>query len=247
MQRWANHPAPTARPAWRRVAGFLLDPRGRITIMARHKAAAPQYPKTVLIGSEPLIAAWSARAGDGSDVITVALTDLSLAMETITATKPDVVVIEQAVAASASGSAIMGRLHGERYQRGTEVRLLPPDRAADLISSGPGELHPQAWLTVLAQALPPRPERRAARLQILSEEQAFIDGQPVTLIDLSATGAQVFSPTVLKPRQRVRLVLSPERGSAKAVAIVAWSKLESGAPLGYRAGIAFTDPIPEPV
>ncbi|HET9360151.1 MAG TPA: hypothetical protein VFO58_10385 [Vicinamibacterales bacterium] len=209
--------------------------------------ARGQYPTTVLIGSEPLIAAWSARTGSGSDVITVALTDLSLAMETITTTKPDVVVIEQAVAASASGAAIMGRLHGERYQRGTEVRLLPPDRAADLMSSGPGELHPQAWLTVLAQALPARPERRAARLQILSEEQALIDGQPVTLIDLSAVGAQVLSPIVLKPRQRVRVVLSAERGSTKAVAIVAWSKLENSTTPGYRAGIAFTEPIPEPV
>jgi hypothetical protein len=55
------------------------------------------------------------------------------------------------------------------------------------------------------------------------------------------------SPIVLKPRQRVRVVLSPERGSTKAVAIVAWSKLENSATPGYRAGIAFTEPIPEPV
>jgi hypothetical protein len=214
--------------------------------MKSRPAASGQYPTTVLIGSQPLIDAWTARTGDGGDVITVALTDLSLAMETISTAKPDVVVIEQAIAASVPGSAVMGRLHGDRYQRGTEVRLLPPDRAADLMSSGPGELHPQAWLTVLAQALPPRPERRAERTQILPEEQVLIDGQPVTLIDLSAVGAQVLSPVVLKPRQRVRVVLSPERGSAKAVAIVAWSTLENSAMPGYRAGIAFTKPILQP-
>jgi hypothetical protein len=214
--------------------------------MKSRQAASGQFPTTVLIGSEPLIAAWSGHTGSGSDVITVGLTDLTLAMDTITTTKPDVVVIEQAVAASPPGSAIMGRLHGERYERGTEVRLLPPDRAADLISSGPGELHPHAWLTFLAQALPPRPKRRAERLQIPADEQAFIDGQPVMLIDLSAVGAQVLSPVVLKPRQRVRVILAPERGSAKAVAIVAWSKLENSATPGYRAGIAFTKPIPDP-
>lgn len=212
----------------------------------KSRQAASHYPTTLLIGSEPLIAAWSKLTGGGSNVITVAMTDSSLAMETITTAKPDVVVIEQAIAASQPGSAIMGRLHGERDQRGTEIRLLPPDRAADLMSTGPGELHPYAWLTVLAQALPPRPERRGERLQILPEEQALIDGQPVTLVDLSASGAQVLSPTVLKPRQRVRVVLSPERGSAKAVAVVAWSKLENSAMPGYRAGIAFTKPIPQP-
>ena len=155
-------------------------------------------------------------------------------------------MIEQAVAADGAGSTLMDRLHNERYLRGTEVRLLPPDRAADLMSSGPGDLDPQVWLSELAQALPPRPERRAARIRALADEQAFIDGQPVTLIDLSAVGAQVRSHTVLKPRQRIRVVLPPARGSVKAVAVVAWSTFEIGPTPTYRAGVAFTRAIPDP-
>jgi hypothetical protein len=199
----------------------------------------------VFIGSEPLVAAWNARAGKTSDVISIGLTDVSFAIELIGEAQPDVVVIEQAVAASGPGSMLMDRLHNERYLRGTEVRLLPPERAADVMSSGPGELHPQAWLTVLAQALPPRPERRAPRVPALADEQALVDGQPVTLIDVSAVGAQLRSMSVLKPKQRIRLVLPPERGSVKAVAVVAWSRFEIGPTPTYRAGVAFTRAIPE--
>jgi hypothetical protein len=155
-------------------------------------------------------------------------------------------VIEQAVAANGAGSTLMDRLHNERYLRGTEVRLLTPDRAADLMSSGPGDVDPQRWLRDLAHPLPPRPERRAPRVRAQADEQVLVDGQPVTLIDLSAVGAQVRSNTVLKPRQRIRVVLPPERGSVKAVGVVAWSTFEIGPTPTYRAGVAFTRAIPDP-
>jgi hypothetical protein len=205
-----------------------------------------QYPRTVFIGSEALLAAWNASGGQTSQVISIPPTDLGFAMELIGEAQPEVVVIEQAVAAHGEGSALMDRLHGERYLRGTEVRLLPADRAAALMSSGPGELDPHEWLSGLAHALPPRPERRAARVRAQADEKVLIDGQPVTLIDLSAVGAQVRSPAVLKPRQRIRVVLPPERGSVRAVAVVAWSTFEIGPTPTYRAGVAFSRAIPDP-
>ena len=204
------------------------------------------HPRTVFIGSEPLLAAWNACGGQESQVIAVPLTDLTFAIDLISEAEPEVVVIEQAVAASGAGSTLMDRLHSERYLRGIQVRLLPPDRAADLMSSGPGDAHPQVWLNDLAHALPPRPERRAQRIRAATDEQALVDGQPVALIDLSAVGAQLRSHTVLKPRQRIRVVLAPERGSVKAVAVVAWSTFEIGPTPTYRAGVAFTRAIPDP-
>ena len=173
------------------------------------------HPCTLFIGSEPLLAAWNARAHAVDTVIPVAHTDLSHALEMIGTRRPDVVVIEQAVAASGSGSALMARLHNERYERGIEIRLLPAERAADLMSSEPGDVHPQVWLSVLAEPLPARPQRRAARERVREDEQALVDGTPVTLLDLSASGAQVRSSIVLRPQQRVRVVLPPERGSVK--------------------------------
>ena len=202
------------------------------------------HPCTLFIGSEPLLAAWNARAKSVESVIPVAHTDLSQALEMIGSRRPDVVVIEQAVAASGSGSALMARLHNERYERGIEIRLLPAERAADLMSSEPGDVHPQIWLSVLAEPLPARPQRRARRVRARDDEQAIIDGAPVTLLDVSSNGLQVRSTLVLRPQQRVRVVLPPERGSVKTAAVVAWSTFEIGPTPHYRAGIAFTSAIP---
>ena len=138
----------------------------------------------------------------------------------------------------------MARLHTERYTRGIEVRLLPPERAADLMSSEPGDVHPQVWLTVLANPLPSRPQRRAPRIRTGENEEAFVDGTPVALLDVSASGAQVRSSMVLRPQQRVKIVLSEERGSVKTSGVVAWSTFEMAPTPRYRAGIAFTDAIP---
>lgn len=209
-------------------------------------SSSSQHPRTVFIGSEPLLAAWNSCGGQDSEVIAVPLTDLAFAIDLINEAEPEVVVIEQAVAATGAGSTLMDRLHSERYLRGTQVRLLPPDRAADMIASGPGGVPPQDWLSELAHALPPRPERRAQRVRAGQDEQVLVDGHPVALIDLSAVGAQVRSHTVLKPRQRIRVVLAPERGSVKAVAVVAWSTFEIGPTPTYRAGVAFTRAIPDP-
>jgi hypothetical protein len=97
---------------------------------------------------------------------------------------------------------------------------------------------------VLAEPLPARPQRRAARVRAREDEQAFIDGTAVILLDVSSNGVQVKSPIVLRPQQRVRLVLPPERGSVKTPAVVAWSTFEIGPTPQYRAGIAFAREIP---
>jgi hypothetical protein len=198
----------------------------------------------LFIGSEPLLQAWSTHAKSVDTVIPVAHTDLTQALEVIGTRRPEVVVIEQAIAASGSGLALMARLHDERYERGIEVRLLPAERAADLMSSEPGDVHPQVWLSVLAEPLPARPQRRAERIRAGDDEQALIDGAPVMLLDVSAGGAQVRSTVVLRPQQRVRVVLPPERGAVKTAAVVAWSSFEIGPTPQYRAGLAFTRAIP---
>ena len=202
------------------------------------------HPCTLLIGSEPLVAAWNARAGKSTQVIPLVHTDVSHALETIGSKRPEVVVIEQAVATTGPGSTLMARLHTERFLRGIDVRLLAPDRASDLMSSEPGDVHPQVWLTVLAEPLPARPMRRAERIKTGENEGALVDGTPVRLLDLSASGAQVYSTMVLRPQQRVKLVLSPERGSIKTTGVVAWSTFEMAPTPRYRAGIAFAAAIP---
>jgi hypothetical protein len=71
----------------------------------------------------------------------------------------------------------------------------------------------------------------------------LIDGNPAALVELSTCGAQVLSPTILKPNQRVRMVLSDEGSTIRLTASIAWAAFEipAGGPQ-YRAGVDFIGP-----
>ena len=72
-----------------------------------------------------------------------------------------------------------------------------------------------------------------------------MDGATVALVDLSVFGAQVVSPAVLKPNQRLRFSLTDQWGAVRCNAVVAWATFElprAGGPgPHYRAGFAFLD------
>ncbi len=70
-----------------------------------------------------------------------------------------------------------------------------------------------------------------------------MDGNVAILGDLSTIGAQVVSPTILKPNQRVRMALNDDLGNVRFNAAVAWASFEIPPSSGprYRAGLAFVD------
>jgi hypothetical protein len=74
---------------------------------------------------------------------------------------------------------------------------------------------------------------------------AIVDGATVSVVDLSVFGAQVLSPAVLKPNQRLRFSLTDQWGAVRCNAVVAWATFElprAGRPgPHYRAGLAFLD------
>jgi hypothetical protein len=72
--------------------------------------------------------------------------------------------------------------------------------------------------------------------------EVTIDGNPAALINVSVAGAQVVSPTILKPNQRVRMSLPDVEGPIRVMAGVAWAAFEmpKTGPV-YRAGIEFYD------
>lgn len=81
--------------------------------------------------------------------------------------------------------------------------------------------------------------RRAPRVRLASAIDVLVDAEPVILIDVSIVGAQVMSPTVLKPNQLVRLSL-PGVEHCRLSGKVAWSWFEI--PMDgprYRAGVEF--------
>ena len=91
--------------------------------------------------------------------------------------------------------------------------------------------------------------RRAPRYQIARKLEVLVDGNPATLLDLSTCGAQVISPTILRPNQRVRMALTDQGGVLRFNATIAWAAFEIPPQIGpqYRAGIDFVDAEPSAI
>jgi CHASE2 domain-containing sensor protein len=160
------------------------------------------------------------------------------ALETITREKPAVVALEQLFASTSRGTALVSRIKADPTLGGCEIRIIS-NGGADAPAPEPSA----------APAAPPdapldqRGTRRAPRFKIVDGVEVSVDGNPATLIDLSIVGAQVLSPTILRPNQRLRLTLPDAAGAIRVSAQVAWASFEM--PKGgvrYRAGLEFLRP-----
>jgi hypothetical protein len=70
-----------------------------------------------------------------------------------------------------------------------------------------------------------------------------VNGENGLLIDLSISGAQVQSPTRLRPMKIGRLILPDPAGDLKLRGTVAWAiAVPTEGTLQYRAGIEFVNP-----
>jgi hypothetical protein len=92
-------------------------------------------------------------------------------------------------------------------------------------------------------SLDQRGTRRAERFRLVDGIAMLIDGNATTVIDLSIAGAQVVSPAILKPNQRVRIGLNDDHGALRFNATIVWALFEIPANKEprYRAGLEFAD------
>jgi hypothetical protein len=102
--------------------------------------------------------------------------------------------------------------------------------------------------SIVEPIVPPQPTandqyaitRRAQRFRMLDGTEAQVDGSLARIVDLSSIGAQIVSPTPLKPDQLVRVVLIDERGAVRFHGAVAWASYEIPKGISqYRAGLEF--------
>jgi hypothetical protein len=87
------------------------------------------------------------------------------------------------------------------------------------------------------------PVNRQARRIKIQDSDVLVDGVASVLVDISTLGAQVLSPTTLRPNRVVRLMLRTGSGTCTAEGRIVWAQLESSnADVGaqYRAGMQFT-------
>ena len=196
-------------------------------------------PDTVLVAAPEYLPALQEQ-GDFGDALAFSDADALKALEAITRDRPKVIALEKLFAATSRGAALIKRIKADPKLRKCEIRVVSLE--------GDSEEFPQpdpairGAETEAAVKLDQRGTRRASRVKIVDGVEVLIDGSPAMLIDLSVVGAQVVSPTILRPNQRVRMILPDEERPIRCVAGVAWAAFEmpkSGP--RYRAGIEFFD------
>jgi hypothetical protein len=209
--------------------------------------------KTVLIAAPEHLQALK----DGfADALAFSDADALKALEAITREKPPAVVLERLFAATSRGAALIKRIKADPSLTACEIKIVAHDgkpltpkknkkeTSAPAEPAAPPDPPPAPAAPSAAPAAPldQRGTRRAPRFAIVSGVEVLIDGKPAALINLSVVGAQVVSPTILKPNQRVRMVLQDPDGPIRCMAGVAWAAFEMprSGPV-YRAGIEFFD------
>jgi hypothetical protein len=182
--------------------------------------------------------------------------DALKALEAITRDKPKLIVLERTFASTSRGAALIKRIKADPSLVSCEIKVVANDGspASGKKKKGDGAEAAPAAATeaaVKAAAAAPAPAkapldqrgtRRAPRFNVVGGIEVLIDGKPATLINLSVVGAQVISATILRPNQRVRMVLPDSDRQLRFAAGIAWAAFEMPkAGPQYRAGIEFFD------
>jgi hypothetical protein len=175
--------------------------------------------------------------------------DALKALEAITREKPSVIALEKLFASTSRGAALIKRIKADPSLAGCAITIVAHDGKPLTSKKARKEAAPvdEAPPPAPAVMTPPAPldqrgTRRAPRFVVATGIEVTIDGNPASLINLSVVGAQVVSPTILKPNQRVRMTLPDSAGPIRVMAGVAWAAFEmpKSGPV-YRAGIEFYD------
>ena len=211
---------------------------------------------TVLIASANLLGVLKERAAEADDhheIVTFADVDALKALDTITRRKPAVIALERLFASTPRGAALINRIKADPSLVASEIRVVSPEGSDSRVTAkkvpppAPGG---GAVTTTAATEVAPRVQpldhygtRRAPRFKVAGTVDVLVDGNSATLVDVSVVGAQVLTPAVLKPNQRIRMALPEDSGAIRFNAAVAWAKFEIPPQSGprYRAGIEFID------
>lgn len=195
------------------------------------------------------------------DIVTFSDTEPIQALQAIMDQRPGLVVLERLFAATPRGAALINRIKSDPQLANAEVRVMSHtgDYSRQVVKpsavAAPAA-HPvtagsaQTESAPVATADAPRPldwhgTRRAPRFRIRQGVELQLDGNPAAVIDLSTSGAQVISPTVLRPNQKVRITVPNDDFVLRFRGAIAWAKFElPKAPVNapqYRAGVEFVD------
>jgi PilZ domain len=199
----------------------------------------------VLIGASEVLPGLKKSIDPNAELVTFADVDALRALEVISRRRPDIVIAEKTFAATPRGAALINRIKADPTLIKSEIRVVGP-RPTDvrIVSAGESSVAVAEPAAAAAPApLDQRGTRRAPRYKIAGLVEIVADGNVATVVDLSTIGAQIVSVIILKPNQKVRMILTDDKATIRFGAIVAWASFEIPPKDGprYRAGIEFVD------
>jgi hypothetical protein len=196
--------------------------------------------RIVLIGSADSLPALRKGLDAAAEVETFPETDALEALDHIVRTKPAVVAMQEEFSATSRGQALINRIKDDPAIT-AEVRIMAREAAQHRVAAKRGGGSAAVAVDERKPALDQRGTRRAPRTRVKDGVEVAVDGNPAALVDISPVGAQVISPTVLKPNQRVRIQMGDSKHPIKCSGAVAWASFEmpKGQATRYRAGIDF--------
>jgi PilZ domain len=211
----------------------------------------------VIIAASDLLPALRQSIDSGSELLAFSDAEALKALEVISRRRPRLVLIERSFAATPRGAALINRIKADPTLIGSEIRVvssapepgpvmspLASDQSAGPVSPVTSVAPTSATVATLPRpAFDQRGTRRASRSKMIGNVEAVADGNAVTLVDLSMAGAQVVSPVILKPNQRLRMTLADSQATIRVNGMVAWASFEIPPNSGprYRAGVEFLD------
>jgi hypothetical protein len=206
-----------------------------------------------------------AQEGEDGEFLTFADTEPIQALQAILERRPRLIVLERLFAATPRGAALINRIRTDPQISGADVRVMSHSgdyvrqvsRSTIVEEPAPLEvasvLVGEDYAAVPVATGPPSDTpreldwhgtRRAPRHRLRSGVEIQLDGNPVSIIDMSVVGAQVVSATILRPNQRVRVSVPTDDFVMRFRGTVAWAKFELPRPSEsprYRAGVEFND------
>lgn len=195
----------------------------------------------VLIGPSDALPGLRDRLDAGARVQTFTDAEALEALDHIIRHKPTVVALDREFSDGSRGTALINRIKDDPSLAVCEVRVIAHDTELSRVAVKRGHGAAVA-VDEPAPALDQRGTRRAPRVKVRDGVGVTVDGNTALLVDVSAVGVQVVSPTVLKPNQRVRVIMGNGKAPVRCNGSVAWAAFEmpKGLPPRYRAGIDFT-------
>ena len=205
-----------------------------------------------------------AQEGEDGEFLTFADTEPIQALQAILERRPGLIVLERLFAATPRGAALINRIRTDPQISGADVRVMshtgdyvrqvsrstiveepaPMEVASVLVGEDYAAVPVVAPPSDTPRELDWHGTRRAPRHRLRSGVEIQLDGNPVSIIDMSVVGAQVVSATILRPNQRVRVSVPTDDFVMRFRGTVAWAKFELPRPSEsprYRAGVEFND------